>query len=101
MSVTEGILQLQRSGRWAIVRPRRVPVELTSGEVFWVDVNGEMKPTRMEFRHFVGPANVRSLHGQSGDYYSVDGYPLRNGMRAATGCAGTHAGGEADLGALR
>ena len=88
MSATEGILQLQRSGRWAIVRPGRVPVELTSGEVFWVDVNGEMKPTRMEFRHFVGPANVRRLHGQSGDYYSVDGYPLRNGMRAATGGAG-------------
>jgi hypothetical protein len=88
MSASEGFLQLQHSGCWAIVRPGRIPVEITSGEVFRVEVEGEMKPTRMEFRHFVGPANVRRLHGRSGDYYSVDGYPLRNGMRAATGGAG-------------
>jgi hypothetical protein len=83
----EGILQLQRSGRWAIMRPGRVPVEIASGEVFRVEVNGEMKPTRMEFRHFVGPANVHRLRGRSGEYYSIDGYPLRNGIRAASGGA--------------
>jgi hypothetical protein len=83
MSATEGTLQLQRSGRWTIVRPGRIPVEITSGQVFRVEVDGEMKPTRMEFRHFVGPANVHRLYGQSGEYYSVDGYLLRNGMRAA------------------
>jgi hypothetical protein len=56
--------------------------------VFRVEVDGEMQPTRMGFRHFVGPANVHRLHGQSGEYYSVDGYPLRNGMRAAIGKEG-------------
>ena len=56
--------------------------------MFQLEVDGEMKPTRMEFRRFVGPANVHGLHGRSGDYYSVDGYPLWNGMRAATGGAG-------------
>jgi hypothetical protein len=85
MAATEGTLQLQRSGRWAIVRPGRIPVEISSGEVFRVEVDGEMKPTRMKFRHFVGPANVHRLHGQSSEYYSVNGYPLRNGMRAAIG----------------
>jgi hypothetical protein len=30
MSENEGILQLQPSGRWAVVRPGRIPVEITS-----------------------------------------------------------------------
>jgi hypothetical protein len=38
-----------------------------------VEVGGELVVTRME----------HSLH--RGEYYSIDGHPLRNGMRAAIG----------------
>src|SRR5215475_1428752 len=38
--------------RWAVVRSRRQPVEITSDEFFHVEVNGELKSTRMDFRHF-------------------------------------------------
>jgi hypothetical protein len=62
------------SGRWAIIRPGRAPYELTSGDVFRVEVDGQLKRTRMEW-----------AQGRSGRYYSVEGYPLRSGMRAAIG----------------
>ena len=41
-----------------------------------VEVGGELKPTRMEYAH-----NGRG----GGSYYSVDGYELRGGLRAAIG----------------
>jgi len=88
MSEKEGILQMQPSGRWAVVRPGRQPVEITSGELFRVEVNGELKPTRMEFRHFTGPMKGRTLRGLHGEYYSVDGYWLRDDLRAAIGHEG-------------
>jgi hypothetical protein len=67
-------LRMQPSGRWAIVRPGRDPVdvEITSGDVFRVEVDGMLQVTRMGH-----------LWGEG--YYSVDGYPLRDGMRAAIG----------------
>jgi Domain of unknown function (DUF5348) len=68
----EGTLHLQASGRWAIMRPGREPFELTSGDVFRVEVDGELQITRME-------------HLWSEGYYSIEGYPLRDGMRAAIG----------------
>jgi Domain of unknown function (DUF5348) len=70
----ERTLQRQPSGRWAICRLRD-PYELTSGDVFRVEVDGELRVTRMEH-----------LWGEG--YYSVDDYPLRNGMRAALGGGG-------------
>ena len=76
MTDKEGILQIQPSGRWAVCRPGRAPVEITSGE---------LKPTRMEFHHFTGPMKGREYRGQPGKYYSVDGYHLRDGARAAIG----------------
>jgi hypothetical protein len=66
------VLRLQPSGRWAISRPRRDPVEITSGELFRVEVDGELRVTQMEHLYAEG-------------YYSIDGYPLRDGMRAAIG----------------
>jgi hypothetical protein len=48
MTDKEGILRMQPSGRWAVCRPGRDPVEITSGEVFRVEVVGEMRVTRME-----------------------------------------------------
>jgi hypothetical protein len=72
MTEKEGILRLQSSGRWAVCRPGRDPVEITSGELFRVEVDGELRVTRMEELYSEG-------------YYSVDGYPLRDGMRAAIG----------------
>jgi Domain of unknown function (DUF5348) len=56
-------------------RPGREPIEITSGELFRVEVDGELKVTRMEFQH----------SGSTGEYYSVDGYLPLNGLRAAIG----------------
>jgi Domain of unknown function (DUF5348) len=81
----EGVLQMQPSGRWAICRKGHEPIELTSGDVFQVEVDGELKPTRMESWHFSGPLKGREHRGRSGEYYSVDEYHLRDGLRAAVG----------------
>ena len=83
MTEKVGILRMQPSGRWAVCRPGRPPVEINSGEVFRVEVDGELKLTRMEFRHFSGPMRGREYRGQTGGYYSVDGYWLRDGVLAA------------------
>jgi hypothetical protein len=72
MSEKIGILRLQSSGRWAVCRPGRDPVEIMSGEPFRVEIQGELRVTRMEH-----------LWGEG--YYSIDGYKLRDGMRAAMG----------------
>jgi hypothetical protein len=72
MSDQEGILHMQPSGRWAVVRPRREPVEITSGELFRVEVGGKMRLTKM-------------AQAPGRGYYSVDGFDLRDGMRAAIG----------------
>jgi len=48
-------------------------VEITSGEVFLLEVNGVMKRTGMEYRH---------LGGGRGEYHSIDDYTLCDGMRA-------------------
>ena len=87
MTDNEGILRMQPSGRWAVCRPGRIPAEITSGERFRIEVLGsdELKLTRMEFRHFTGPLKETQYRGQPGEYYSVGGYPLRDGLRAAIG----------------
>jgi hypothetical protein len=72
MTDKEGTLHLQPSGRWAIMRPGREPFELTSGDVFRVEVDGKLQITRMG-------------HLRSEGYYSIEGYTLRDGMRAAIG----------------
>ena len=66
----EGTLRKMPSGRWAVCRPEREPIEITSGELFSVEVDGELKLTRMEYDE---------------GYYSIDAYPLRDGLRAAIG----------------
>ena len=72
----EGVLQKQPSGRWAICRIGNDPFEITSGDLFRVDVDGKLEVTRMEF----------AQDGQGGgEYYSVDGYHLEDGVRAAIG----------------
>ena len=75
MTEKEGVLQMQLSGRWAVCRPGRAPVEIASGELFRVEIDGELKVTRMDFQNA----------GSIGEYYSVDGYRLLNGLRAAIG----------------
>ena len=40
MSGNEGVLQLQPSGRRAVCRPGQQPVEITSGELFRIEVDG-------------------------------------------------------------
>jgi hypothetical protein len=54
MTDTEGTLRLQPSGRWAVCRPGREPVEIPAGEVFLLEVPGhrQLQQTRMEFRRF-------------------------------------------------
>ena len=63
---------LSNSNDPALDGPEREPVEITSGEPIRVEFAGQLKLTRMEY--------------QPGDgYYTVDGYPLRDGLRAAIG----------------
>jgi hypothetical protein len=83
MSEKEGVLKMQPSGRWAVCRPGREPVEITSGELFRVEVDGELKLTRME-----SPIVPTRQGAWKAVYYSVDGYPLRNGLRATIGAEG-------------
>jgi len=52
-----------------VCRPGHDPVEITQGELFRVEVDGEFRVTRMEDEWGEG-------------YYSIDLYPLRGGMRA-------------------
>ena len=75
MTEKEGTLRMMASGRWAVYRPGRVPIEITSGELFRVEVTGakELKLTRMEYDQI------------DRQYYSIDDYPLRDGLRAAIG----------------
>ena len=70
MSEKEGILRMQPSGRWAVCRPGHDPVELLSGALFRVEVEGKLRLTRMLW---------------SEGHYSVVGYKLRDGLRAAIG----------------
>lgn len=69
-----GVLQMQSSGRWAVIMPGCDPMEITSGELFRVEAEGRegLQLTRMEYAH-------------PGGYYAVDGYPLRDGLRATLG----------------
>jgi hypothetical protein len=80
-------LILQPSGRWAVCYAERRPIEITSGDLFFVEVPGEdaLRKTRMEFRHFTGPMKGREYRGLTGEYHSIDGYWLRDGLRAAVG----------------
>jgi hypothetical protein len=41
MSEKEGTLRMMPSGRWAVCRPGCAPVEITSGELFRVEVAGD------------------------------------------------------------
>jgi hypothetical protein len=78
MAGKEGVLRMQPSGRWAVCRPGQEPIEITSGEPFRVEVDGakELQLTRMEYRN---------LRRGGGEYFSVDDYQLRDGLRAAVG----------------
>jgi hypothetical protein len=69
-----GELRMQPSGRWAVCMPGQSPIEITSGELFRIEVEGHegLQVTRME-------------HARPGGYYAVAGYPLRDGLRAALG----------------
>jgi hypothetical protein len=51
MTEIEGILESSHRGAGLFGAPDREPVEISSGELFRVYVDGEMKLTRMEFRH--------------------------------------------------
>ena len=41
---------MQPSRRWAVWMPGREPVEVTSGELFRVEVDGELQVRRMEYQ---------------------------------------------------
>jgi hypothetical protein len=73
--MTEGTLIMQPSGLWAIQVQGREPANILAGEVFLLEVQGhrQMQQTRMVFRRF---------EEGYGEYYSVDGYELRDGLRA-------------------
>jgi hypothetical protein len=74
MSEKEGILQIQPLGRWAVCRPGLLPVKITSGELFRVEVDGArgLQLARMEYRpgtyYLVGcvPRSARSANWPCG-----------------------------------
>jgi hypothetical protein len=74
MTDKEGILKMQPSGRWAICRPGETAHEIRAGDLFRVEFAGKLYLTRIEFRQ--SPRR---------GYYTVDGFPLRDGLRAAIG----------------
>ena len=78
MAEKEGLLRMQPSGHWTVCRPGEEPIEITSGAPFRVEVDGakELQLTRMEYRN---------LRRGGGEYFSVDDYQLRDGLRAAVG----------------
>jgi hypothetical protein len=69
MTETQGTLRMLPSGEWAIQAPGREPVPIVAGEIFLLEVAGELKQTRMEQR-------------ADGEYVSVNGYRLADGLRA-------------------
>ena len=72
MSEKDGILRMMPSGLWAVCRPGETPHGITAGDLFRIEFAGKLQLTRMKFRY-------RPRRG----YYTVDGYPLRDGLRAA------------------
>ena len=54
MSEKEGTLHMMASGRWAVYCPGRLPVEITSGELFRVEVNRRATGRRSDRPHSVG-----------------------------------------------
>jgi hypothetical protein len=77
MSDKEDILQMQPSGQWAVCRPGCDPIQIRSGDVFRVEVPGEVGLRRTRMEHMLGEG-----------YYSASGYNLRDGLRAAIGAEG-------------
>jgi hypothetical protein len=79
-----GVLSMNGLGRWEILRKGRQPYDLSSGSRFLLEVDGALRLTNIEFRHFAGPLmGRRTYRDQPGEYYSVDGYLLAEGLRAA------------------
>jgi hypothetical protein len=70
MSDKEGVLRMIASGRWTIYRPGRLPVEITSGELFRVEVAKclglELRPGEAPGSYTIAhphPPQPRYLHG--------------------------------------
>jgi hypothetical protein len=71
MTDTIGVLSMNRYGRWEIIREERVPYELSSGSFVLLEVDGVLRLTSVEYGH------------DDRGYYSVNGYLLAGGLRAA------------------
>jgi hypothetical protein len=73
MTDNEGTFHLQPNGRWAIICPGRSPVAIVEGQVFELEVVGEMKLARMERRRRPDGTEM---------WVTAQGYKLRAGVRA-------------------
>jgi len=71
MTDTIGVLSMNRYGRWEIIREGRAPYGLSSGSVVLLEVDGVLRLTSVEYGH------------DGRGYYSVNGYLLAGGLRAA------------------
>jgi hypothetical protein len=75
----EGVLRMQPSGRYAsadLVKSRSRSLPASPSASRWTDGAKELQLIRMEYRH---------LRRGGGEYFSVDAYQLRDGLRAAVG----------------
>lgn len=70
-----GRLRPQANGYWGIEYAEKRPDEIHSGDMIYLEIPGgnALLLTRIEYDH--GKRN----------FYSVDGYPLRDGARASFG----------------
>jgi hypothetical protein len=72
---SEGALRMMASGRWAVCQHGREPVEITSGELFRVEVAGMSAGRQIKelkkLQVMAHPLQLRRMG--PGRYYSVDG----------------------------
>ena len=67
-------MRMMASGQWAVCRPGETRQELTAGDLFLIEFASKLQLKRMKCRY-------RPRRGCC----TVDGYPLRDGLRAAIG----------------
>lgn len=71
MSDKIGILKMSSSGRWEIEYTDSDPIQITSGDQFYIEVSGS------------GSMELTCMESRRGQYYSIDEHPLRDGLRAS------------------
>jgi hypothetical protein len=81
MSEKEGTLRMMASGRWAIYRPSRLPVEIMSGDLFRIEVAGAKEKARQMATH--ASTRTTQLYDRREDRVTLDEVVKINILRFA------------------